>query len=364
MKNANGYGSVTRVKGNRRNPYMVRITEGFSVDYETGKLSQHRKVLGFYSTQAEARQALADYHKNPNALDLNISFAEVFQKWSEEKYKTISRSNITGYNAAFKALSPLHMEKFQDIQPLTIQKAINDSGKNYPMRKKMLGLVSQLYKFAALNRIVSADINPARSIEIGKRETTGKSHMRFSMDEVAALWQWSDNQYVQVILMMIYTGCRPGELLAAKKKDVHLEDGYWYIPEGKTETSTRRVPLHRSIVPFFEYWMNTPGDFLITQLNGREFRFQTNHKQYTETYWNPVLKEVGILDYIAEDGSQRAHKPHDCRHTFTSMWKTQKLDEAMRRKIQGHAGQGIGERVYTEFEMEALQAEIDKLPAP
>ena len=164
--------------------------------------------------------------------------------------------------------------------------------------------------------------------------------------------------------MMIYTGCRPGELLAAKKKDVHLEDGYWYIPEGKIETSTRRVPLHRSIVPFFEYWMNTPGDFLITQLNGREFRFQTNHKQYTETYWNPVLKEVGILDYIAEDGSQRAHKPHDCRHTFTSMWKTQKLDEAMRRKIQGHAGQGIGERVYTEFEMEALQAEIDKLPAP
>lgn len=364
MKNANGYGSVTKLKGNRRKPYMVRITTGTSVDYDTGKLIVNRKVLGYYPTQTEARQALADYHKNPNAIELNITFAEVFEKWSEEKFKTVSQSNINGYLAAFKALSPLHRARFRDLQPFAIQRAIMESEKNYPMRKKMLGLVSQLYRFAALNRIVPGDVNPARSIDIGKKEPTAKAHMRFSTQEVEALWQWADNEYVQVILMMIYTGCRPGELFAARKEDVHLRDQYWYIPAGKNETSVRRVPLHRSILPFFEGWMEKPGDFLITQLNGREFRFQSNHNQYTETYWSPVLEEIGVLEYTAEDGSVRLHKPHDCRHTFTSMRKGQKLDEAMRRKIQGHAGQGIGERVYTEYELSTLLEEINKLWIP
>ena len=74
--------------------------------------------------------------------------------------------------------------------------------------------------------------------------------------------------------------------------------------------------------------MEKPGEYLVTQLNGREFRFQTNHGQYSENYWTPVLEEVGVLKYIADDVIERLHKPHDCRHTFTSMWKTQKLDEA------------------------------------
>ena len=80
--------------------------------------------------------------------------------------------------------------------------------------------------------------------------------------------------------------------------------------------------------------------------------------------WKSQAKEVGVLKYIADDVIERLHKPHDCRHTFTSMWKTQKLDEAMRRKIQGHSGQGIGERVYTEYEMTTLLEEINQLWTP
>lgn len=364
MKNPNGYGSVYKLKGNRRNPYVARITCGYDVDYETGKLKTDRKILGYYGTQAEARQALADWHKNPNSLELNITFEEIFRQWSAEKFTNISASNVNGYNAAFKALAPLHKERFRDLQPLAIQKVINGSGKNWPTRKKMLTLVSQMYKFAALNRIIPGDVNPARSIDIGKKEQTGKLHTRFSTEEVERLWQWKGNDYVQVILILIYTGARPGELFATRKEDVHLDQRYWFIPAGKTEAATRRVPLHDAILPFVENWFQRPGDFLITQQNGRAINFQTNHRQYSETYWEPVLDEIGILTYTAEDGSERTHKPHDCRHTFTSMWKTEKLDEAMRRKIQGHAGKGIGERVYTEYNMETLLSEVNKLWTP
>jgi hypothetical protein len=43
------------------------------------------------------------------------------------------------------------------------------------------------------------------------------------------------------------------------------------------------------------------------------------------------------------------------------MWKEKKLDEAMRRKIQGHSGKGIGEIVYTHFELEKLKEELNRL---
>ncbi len=96
-------------------------------------------------------------------------------------------------------------------------------------------------------------------------------------------------------------------------------------------------------------------------LYGRHFRFDTNHGQYTDSYWTPLLLDMGILKYTNDRGEQREHMPDDTRHTFTTMWKEKRLDEAMRRKIQGHSGKGIGEIVYTHFEFEELKKELDKM---
>lgn len=64
MKRANGNGSITKVKGNRRKPYKVVITKGW--DSTTGK--QIKKMLGYYFTQKEANKALADYLDTPYDL--------------------------------------------------------------------------------------------------------------------------------------------------------------------------------------------------------------------------------------------------------------------------------------------------------
>ena len=39
------------------------------------------------------------------------------------------------------------------------------------------------------------------------------------------MWLWSEkNEYIQVILMLVYSGVRPGELFAVKKEYVNLEE--------------------------------------------------------------------------------------------------------------------------------------------
>ena len=61
MRMPNGYGSVTKLSGKRRNPNMVRITVG--VDEDTGDLV--RKVLGYYPRRSDALSALAELQPKP-----------------------------------------------------------------------------------------------------------------------------------------------------------------------------------------------------------------------------------------------------------------------------------------------------------
>ena len=44
MRKPSGYGSVIKLKGNRRKPYQVRVTKGY--DKDTGK--QIYKYIGYF----------------------------------------------------------------------------------------------------------------------------------------------------------------------------------------------------------------------------------------------------------------------------------------------------------------------------
>ena len=54
MKNPNGYGTVTKLSGNRRRPFVIR--EG-----KTGK----QKIIGYAATREEALIILAQYNNTP-----------------------------------------------------------------------------------------------------------------------------------------------------------------------------------------------------------------------------------------------------------------------------------------------------------
>ena len=43
----NGNGSVYKLSGNRRKPYVVRVTLGWDLS-PSGKAVQHKKIIGYY----------------------------------------------------------------------------------------------------------------------------------------------------------------------------------------------------------------------------------------------------------------------------------------------------------------------------
>ena len=99
MKLGNGVGTVYKLSGKRRNPYIVRKTVGWEIDVETGKCKQVCVTIGYAPTRAKGLEMLMEYNKNPYDIAVSkITFSEVFDKWASEKFPTISES-ISMYRA-------------------------------------------------------------------------------------------------------------------------------------------------------------------------------------------------------------------------------------------------------------------------
>ena len=362
MRLPNRYGNVSKLPGKRRNPWRARKTAGWEIDASTGIAKQQYILVGYYPTKQDALQALAQYNANPFDIRSDITFAEIYKKWSDKKFDEISDSNINGYRASYKLCSAIYNTRFIDLKLAHPQGVVDKSQKNYPTKKKLKVLFNQLFDYAVMNGIIGKDKHIVEYLNIGKEEKSTK-HYRFTDSEIETMWRWSDNnEYVKVILMLIYSGVRPGELFNVKKNCVNLDEKHFRIERGKNNNAERKVPIHDKVFPFYQHWMNkTNSEYLITTVNNQKIPFETNHGRYVDTYWSPLLSEMGILMYTNEKGETKEHSPDDTRHTFTTMWKEKRLDEAMRRKIQGHSGKGIGEIVYTHFELKKLREEMNKL---
>lgn len=53
MKLPNGFGSVHKLPGNRRNPWRARKTAGWETDFEKGTCKQKYITIGYYPTQKD-----------------------------------------------------------------------------------------------------------------------------------------------------------------------------------------------------------------------------------------------------------------------------------------------------------------------
>jgi hypothetical protein len=87
MRLPNGYGSVTKLSGKRRNPYVVRISGAPEWDDEKQDFVRKRMILGYYKDRKSALQALSDYNDSPYSLsDNNSTFSDLWEEWKKTNY--------------------------------------------------------------------------------------------------------------------------------------------------------------------------------------------------------------------------------------------------------------------------------------
>ena len=350
MKLPNGFGSVYKLSGNRRNPYRAIVTERWLIDKDTGKWKQKRKTIGYYRTKNEAMIALADYNKSPYDVDASkVTFQEVYERWSAEHFPTVSKSNAKGYRAAYLLCDSIANKRMADVKLDDLQYIADNSGKNTPTLRKYKVLIGLMFKYAVIHDIITPDMNKAQYIDIKKAGNPNAYNREpFSKKEIETVWKWKDtNVYFNVILMLIYSGCRISELLDLKKENVNIEERWFDVIASKTESGIRKVPISDKILPFFEYWYNLNDcEYLLSTPDGKHFVY----RNYYDSYWKPLIEQMGMN-----------HRPHDTRHTCISLLAEAGVDDRLVKKIVGHKGQGVTQQVYTHFEIDALLNAINKI---
>ena len=170
MKMPNGYGSITKLSGKRRKPFMVRITDEIVVDKKTKKAKQIRHVLGYYETRKDALQALSEYNTNPFDLkNKDITFSEVYELWSKKHFKKISDNTIESYTSAYKHCKDIYDVRFLDLRVEALQSIVTGSNRGYSTQSIIKSLMYQMYEYALQNDLVMK--NYAQYVEVCEKSS-------------------------------------------------------------------------------------------------------------------------------------------------------------------------------------------------
>lgn len=358
LKNPNGFGSVFKLSNSshRRNKWGARKTDKWIIDPNTGRKKQLYINIGYYPTRELAMQALANYNENPYDIKADsITFAEVYEKWSENYFPTLSNpSSIRTITAAYAYCNGLYDMRMKDIRVSHLEGTILNANVGDSTKGRIKSLFNMLYRYCVAHDIVDRDYASVMFVNGNpiKRERT-KEVIPFSDDEVLQLWNSKDLiPFTDMILIGIYSGWRPQELSILKIGDIDLEAGT--MKGGlKTDAGKNRiVPIHPDIRPLIENRMQEAtilqSEYLFNDPNGQ----QGTHMTY-DKYRKRFQK---VMDRLKMN-----HRPHETRHTFITKAKESNVDEYILKLIVGHAIEDITEKVYTHRTIEQLKAEMNKI---
>ena len=318
-----GYGTVYKLSGKRRKPYIVVITKGWT---DEGK--QIKEIIGYTTTKKEGLALLEKYHVSPFDIDESrTTFEDIYKKWYQWKFKDkdLSYKSEVRYSNAYRYYSSIKDLPFIDINILMIQDIIDKCDKGYHTKSDIKSLFCQLYEYS---KVLNLPVKPisTKYLKIGtfKKSTL---HKPFTEEEIDILWN-NRNETVDLILINIYTGMRPTELL--KPKEVHPN----FIISGIKTISgiDRKIPLHERIKPLMASYPP-------------KIAYSTYKRHFKEE-----MDRLGM-----------EHTPHDCRHTFATRCDLFGVNDLVVKLVLGHKVDDITKGIYTHKDLQEMVKEINKI---
>lgn len=310
----NGEGSVYKLSGKRRNPWVARKTDGFD---ERGYPIY--KYIGYYRTKADALSALMEYNKSPYSLDKE-TVQSIYEKFIIGYTEQQSPKSVADLKSHWKKLKPLYDKPIATLSRKELQLFFDSLKSSTVVKKRVKIVLKHLYDYSIRYDIVQPErvailnyIDLSSNVAVNKNERD-----RFTDDEITRLWK-IDDEMSHILLFLIYTGMRAGEFCGMKPESID-KDKVIHIGKAKTPAGIREVPLSdkaKKLLPM------------------------------------PYLGEYSVLYYKykrwrKENGFE--HRDLHCtRYTTISLLVTAKVDDRIIKAIVGHKGGDVTSRVYTKI---------------
>ena len=327
MRLPNGYGSVTKLSGKRRKPYMARITTGMEYDPVKDDYIQKRIVLGYFEKKEEALAALAEYQKNPYSItDANMTVKELWESIKDNVKASDDRKKV--YDRTFdKYMVPISGMKIRQVRAKHLQQVIDDCEAGYSVKSNIRSVMHHIFRYAAQNDMIDKDYTDYIKFE---QEQTILQREIYTDDEVRKLWLNSDLEEYAFTLVLLHQGMRIKEFMELSPDDIDLEAGTISIRKAKNNYSIRTIPINKAVLDLVARFKETPT---------------TLTKSRYEHFAKNVL----------------GHRAYDVRHTFATKCNALGLPTLIVQRIMGHKPDTLLEQVYTHLSIEELSDALCKV---
>jgi integrase len=221
---------------------------------------------------------------------------DILPAFGKTKVAAVSHPDVDGFHHRLSARAPTHANR-------------------------TLAVLSKMFSLAV--RWGWRSDNPCKGVE---RNQENKRHRYLSGAELsrlsAALAKLPDQSAANAVRLLLLTGARRGELLAAKWADIDLETGVWTKPASTTKQATlHRVPLSAAAVQLLAEMRQTSDDAEWIFPNGRG-----GHRIEINAAWGALRAAANLPDV----------RLHDCRHTFASVLASSGLSLPVIGSLLGH----------------------------
>ncbi len=339
----NGTGSVYKMNGRRKKPWVARaplmVIDGV----------KKRPLLGTFKTEREADAALLNCKYVALGFSHSIKMDDLFAElYRRKERKGMSKKSLEAVQTSYNHIARLGSCVFNDLTVADFQRVIDelvDQGSSYSKCVKVKSIVSQLYDVAIQNKI--GQVNYAKYIDV-TQAVEGKIPP-FPDEDIRTLFHHDEDRIAKSSLILAYTGFRINEFLSLKKKEnVHLKEGY-LVGGSKTEAGKNRiVPIHFLIMPYIKFFMEEfkESEWLFSRAGER-----VTPNYYRKYYHAPLVERLGLSPY----------NPHSFRHTFATKMRKAKLDSKTIESVFGHTDARFTDARYVDLPTDYLIEEVNKI---
>jgi integrase len=329
----NGTGTVYK----RGKTWVASYVHGY-VMQEDGKTKTVRSTKGGFRTKKEAMEYMPSLQNTPTRgtpklIELWVQFT------NSKKYAALSDSRKEKYEIAWKKLESLWFCKIDDLTTFDLQNTVDSVADTFYTARDLKNLLSKLYQAAMPDEFVKTNLS--EYIELP--DLNAKEQQPFNAEEIAKLWNdyAAGNWWTGYILLMIYTGMMPGELLSARKSHVNWE-GKQIVGAGIKTAKRRETPIVLAdfILPVLsDLCDHTSGDKLI----------RINKDKFYEVYY-AALERAGC----------RRLTPYSCRHTTATTLALENIPPSVLQQIMRHSKFSTTEK-YIHISIDPMLEAVNKL---
>lgn len=338
--------------------------------YETSRTVNGKRIKFRGKTVAEVDRKILEYNEE-RRRGRNVPV--IADEWYAAHEASISHSTYRVYGFAVRRIKDYFRGRAGEVKAIDCQRYITQfERQGYALNTVQIemAVLRQIFSHAVLAGDI--DVNPAAEIRHGKHLPRRKRHSLTEEQEMK-VERCRKGEWWLFGLMLLYTGCRRGELLALTWKDIDRQAGVIHINKKlnyafgntphlenhlKSENGRRDIPLLQPLADALprnrigKIFTNDNGDYLTGAQLGR--------------MWRDYCRDADLLEWTYDESKEPvqvpAVTPHCFRHSFATICYEAGLDPKTTAELVGDT-EKVVQTVYTDLRRRHKVTNIDKINA-